>query len=113
MTLHDENICYSYCSPSIIRAMKSRTMRWAKLVARMTVAYKVGVEKPESKKILLCRSRIRWEDSSQMDHKRMKIWARIIWLSMGSDPIIQQQFIQTAWNFLTSKVTVAVEERVH
>jgi len=54
--------------------MKSRMMIWAELAARMTVAYKVGVEKPEGKKRLLGRSRIPWEDSSQMDHNRMKIW---------------------------------------
>ena len=44
--------------------MKSRRMRWAEPVARMTVAYKIGVEKPEGKKRLLGRSRIRWEDST-------------------------------------------------
>jgi hypothetical protein len=59
--------------------MNSRRMRWAELVARMTIANKVGVEKPEGKK----RPRIRWEDSSQMDHNTMKIWAQIIWLRNG------------------------------
>jgi hypothetical protein len=69
--------------------MKSRRMKWAEHVARMTVAYKVEVEKPEGKKRLLGRCRVRWEDGSQMDHNRMKIWARIIWLRMGSDPVVK------------------------
>jgi len=32
---------------------------------------------------------------------------------MGSDTVIKQQVMKTAWNFLTSKVTVTVEEWVH
>jgi len=74
MTLHNENLCHPYCSPGIIKVMNTRRMIWAELVARMTVAYKVGVEKPQGKKRLLGRSRIRWEDSSQMDRSRMEIW---------------------------------------
>jgi hypothetical protein len=73
--------------------MKARRVRWAELVARMTAAYTVGVEKPEGKKRLLGRSRIRCEDSSQMDHHRIKSGARIIWLRMGSDRVIKQQVI--------------------
>jgi hypothetical protein len=58
MTLHNENLGHSYGSPSIIRVMISRTVRWAELVARITVAYKVGVEEPEGKKSVLSRSRV-------------------------------------------------------
>jgi hypothetical protein len=32
--LHDEELSDMYCSPSIIRIIKSRRMRWAGLVAR-------------------------------------------------------------------------------
>jgi len=60
MTLHNENLCHPYCSPGTIKVMKSRRMRWAEHVARMTVAYKVEVEKPEGKKRLLGRCRIPW-----------------------------------------------------
>ena len=72
------NLCHPYCSPSIIRVMTASRMRWTELVVRMTAAYEVKVEKPEGKR-LLGRCRMRWEDSSQMDHSRMKIWAPIIW----------------------------------
>jgi hypothetical protein len=41
--------------------MKARRIRWAELVARKIVAYKVGVENPEGKKRLLVKSRIRCE----------------------------------------------------
>jgi len=34
-TLQDENIKYLYCSPNIIRIIKSRRMRWVGYVARM------------------------------------------------------------------------------
>jgi hypothetical protein len=33
--LHNEELHNLYCSPSIIRIIKSRRMRWAGLVARM------------------------------------------------------------------------------
>jgi hypothetical protein len=33
--LHDEELCDLYSSPSIIRIIKSRRMRWAAHVARM------------------------------------------------------------------------------
>jgi hypothetical protein len=42
-----------YCSPSIIRIIKSRRMRWAGTVARMGEkrnAYRILVGKPEGKK---------------------------------------------------------------
>jgi hypothetical protein len=33
--LHNEELCIFYCSPNIIRQIKSRRMRWAGHVARM------------------------------------------------------------------------------
>jgi hypothetical protein len=42
-----------YCSPSIIRIIKSRRMRWAGNVARMEEkrnAYRILVAKPEGKR---------------------------------------------------------------
>jgi hypothetical protein len=33
--LHDEDLHNLYCSPSIIRMIKSRRMRWARHLARM------------------------------------------------------------------------------
>jgi hypothetical protein len=42
-----------YCSPSIIRIIKSRKMRWAEHAARMRkkgIAYRILVGKPEGKR---------------------------------------------------------------
>jgi hypothetical protein len=51
--LHKEELYTLYCSPSIIRIIKSRRVRWAGHVARMGEkrnAYMILVEKPEGKR---------------------------------------------------------------
>ena len=51
--LHNEELSDLYCSPNIIRAIKSRRMRWAGHVARMgenKVAYRVLVGRMEGKR---------------------------------------------------------------
>jgi hypothetical protein len=58
--LHNEELHNLYSSPSIIRIIKSRRMRWAGHVARMGEkrnAYRILVGKPEGK-IPLGRLRI-------------------------------------------------------
>jgi hypothetical protein len=60
--LHNEELRDLYPSPSIIRKIKSRRMRWAGHVARMGEkrnAYKLLVGKPEGKRPL-GRPRRRW-----------------------------------------------------
>ena len=51
--LHNEELHDLYCSPNIVRVIKSRRMRWAGHVAHMeegTVVHKVLVGKPEGKR---------------------------------------------------------------
>jgi hypothetical protein len=58
-----------YSSPSIIRMIKKRRMRWAGYVARMGEnrnAYRILVGKPEGKRPL-ARPRRRWVDSIKKD----------------------------------------------
>jgi len=58
-----------YSSPSIIRVIKSRRIRWAGHVARMgesICVYSVLVGKPEGKRSL-GRLRRRWDDNIKMD----------------------------------------------
>jgi hypothetical protein len=52
--LHNEELHNLYCSPSIIRIIKSRRMRWAGRVARMRTRNVFGilVGKPEGKRPL-------------------------------------------------------------
>jgi hypothetical protein len=60
---------YNCSSPSIIRIIKSRRMRWAGHVARIGEkknAHRIFVGKPEGKRPL-GRSRRRWVDNIKMD----------------------------------------------
>jgi hypothetical protein len=53
--LHDEELHNFYCSPSIIRIIKSKRMRWAGHVARMGAkrnAYRLLGGKPKGKRAL-------------------------------------------------------------
>jgi hypothetical protein len=52
--LHNEELCDLYCSPNIVRVIKSRGIRWVGHVARMGEkmgVYRVLVGKPEGKRI--------------------------------------------------------------
>jgi hypothetical protein len=67
--LLNEELNDLYCSPNIVRVIKSRRMRWAGHVARMRErrgVYRVLVEKTEGKRPL-GRPRHRWEDNIKMD----------------------------------------------
>jgi hypothetical protein len=53
--LHNEELHNLYCSPNVIRMIKSRRMRWAGHVARMEEkrnAYRILMVKPEGKRPL-------------------------------------------------------------
>jgi hypothetical protein len=61
--LHNEKLNNLYCSPNVVRVIKSRRMRWAGHVACMREgrgAYRVLVGEPEGKRPL-GRPRHRWE----------------------------------------------------
>jgi hypothetical protein len=67
--LHNEELWDLYCSPNIIRVIKSRRMRWAGHVActgDRKSTYRVSERKPEGlRPIGGCRRR--WEDNIKMD----------------------------------------------
>jgi hypothetical protein len=84
--LHNEELHNLYSSPSIIRIIKSRRMRWARHVARMGEkrnVYRLLVEKPEGKRPL-GRPRRRWMDNIKMDLLEMGL-SVVDWIGLGQD----------------------------
>jgi hypothetical protein len=68
-TLHNEELHDLYSSPTIVRVIKSRRMRWTGHVARIGEGrgvYRVLMGKPEGKSPL-GRPRCRWENNIKMD----------------------------------------------
>ena len=67
--LHNEELNDLYCSPNIVRVIKSRRMRWAGHVARMgeeRAVYRVLVGKLEGRRPL-GRPRCRWVYNVRVD----------------------------------------------
>jgi hypothetical protein len=67
--LHNEELHGLYSSPSIVRVIKARRMRWEGHVARMGAvrgAYNILVGRPEGRRPL-GRPRRRWEDNIKRD----------------------------------------------
>jgi hypothetical protein len=95
--LRNEELHNLYGSPSIIRIVKSRRMRWAGHVARMGEkrnAYRILVGKPEGKRPL-GRLRRRWEDNIKMDVRQME-WGGMDWIDLAQN--------RDQWTALVNKV---------
>ena len=84
--LHNEELNDLYCSPNIVRGIKSRRLRWAGQVARMGErrgVYRVLVGKPEGKRPL-GRSGRRWEDNIKMDLQEVGCGG-VDWIELAQD----------------------------
>ena len=86
--LHDEELNGLYSSPTIVRVIESKRMRWMEHVARMGESrgvYRVLVGKLEVKRPLR-RPRPGWEDNIKMDLQELGwgTWTELIWLRMGT-----------------------------
>jgi hypothetical protein len=84
--LHNKELHDLCSSPSIIRIIKSRRMRWAGHVARMGEkrnAYILLVGKPEGKRPL-GRPRHRWVDNIRMDLGEVG-WGNVNWIGLAKD----------------------------
>jgi hypothetical protein len=84
--LHNEELNDLYSSPSIVRVIKSRRMRWAGYVARMGEergVYRVLVGKPEGRRPL-GRPRRRWMNNIRMDLQEVGC-GYMDWIGLAQD----------------------------
>ena len=84
--LHNEELNDLYCSPSIVRVIKSRRKCLAGHVARMGArrgVYRVLVGKPEAKRPL-GRHRCRWENNIKMDLQEVGCGG-MDWIELAQD----------------------------
>jgi hypothetical protein len=97
--LHNEELHNLYCSPSVIRMIKSRRMRWIGHVARMGTkrnAYRFLEGKPEGKRPLK-RLRSRWTDNIKMDLREMG-WGGMDWIDLAQDRDQRRALVNTVIN---------------
>jgi hypothetical protein len=84
--LHNEELRDLYSSPSIIRMIKSRRIKWDGHVARMREKwnpYRILVGKPEGKRPL-GRPRRRWVEHIRMDLGEVG-WGGVDWIGLAQD----------------------------
>jgi hypothetical protein len=86
IVLHNEELHNLYCSPSIIRMIKSRRPRWAGHVARIREkrnAYRILLGKPEGKRPV-GRSKRRWVDNIKIELREIG-WGGMDWIDLAQD----------------------------
>jgi hypothetical protein len=84
--LHNEELHGLYSSPSIIRVIKARRLRWAGHVVRMGEvrgAYNILIGRPEGRRPL-GRPRRRWENNIKMDLREIG-FGDVDWIHLAED----------------------------
>jgi hypothetical protein len=85
--LHNEELRDLYSSPSIIRILKSRRMRWAGHAEQMGEkrnAYRLLVEKPEGKRPLGDQAISGWIILGHLSESWDEVmWTGLVWLRIG------------------------------
>jgi hypothetical protein len=102
---HNEELHNLYSSPSIIRVIKSRRMRWAGHVSRMEQkrnAYRILVGKPEGKRPL-GRPRRMWVDSIKMELREVGR-SGMDWIDLAQDRDQWMALVNTVMTFGFHKI---------
>jgi transcription termination factor 2 len=97
--VHNDELHSLYSSPNIVRAIKSRRIRWAGHVARIGEGrgvYRVLVGRPDGKRPL-GRPRRRWKDDIKTDLREVGIDGAN-WIRLGQDRVPWRAFVNTAMN---------------
>jgi hypothetical protein len=97
--LHDEELHGLYSSPSIVRVIKARRMRWAGHVARMGEvrgAYNILVGRPKGRGPL-GRPRRRWDDNIKMDLREVG-FGGVDWIHLAQDRDRWRALVNTVMN---------------
>jgi hypothetical protein len=97
--LYNEKLNDLYCSPTVVRVIKSRRMRWTGHVARMGEGrdvYRVLVGKPEGKRPL-GRPRRKWENSIKMDLQEVGCGG-MDWIELAQDRDRWRDLVNTLMN---------------
>jgi hypothetical protein len=98
--LHNEALHNLYASPSIIRIIKSRRMRWAGHVARMGEkrnVYRLLIGKPERRRPL-GRPRRRWIGNIKIDLLEIGLSA-VDWIGLAQDRYRWRALVNAVMNF--------------
>jgi hypothetical protein len=88
-----------HCSPSKIRMITSRRMRWVGHIAHMEEkvnAYRILVGKPEGKRPL-GRYRLGWEDNIKTDLREIG-WGGMDWIDLAQDRDQWRALVSTIMN---------------
>jgi hypothetical protein len=97
--LHNEELYGLYNSPSIVRVIKARRMRWEGHVVPMGEvrgAYYILVGRPEGRRPL-GRHRRRWEDNIKMDLGEIG-FGDVDWIHSGQDRERRRALVNTVMN---------------
>jgi hypothetical protein len=97
--LHNGELRDLYSSPSIIRMIKSRRMRWEAHAARIGKrrnAYRLLVGKPEGKRPLR-RPKRRWVGNIKMDLLEIG-WGGVDWIGLAQDRDKLRAFVNAVMN---------------
>jgi hypothetical protein len=101
--LHNEELNNLYSSPSIIRMIKSRRLKWARHVALMgdkKKTYRVLVGKPKGKRPV-GRHRRKWIDNIKI-YLRVIGWGGMDWTDIAQDADQWMALVNTVMNLHVS-----------